>query len=329
MPKPLAIDLFCGLGGWAEGFLSEGYDVIGFDIERRPYPGQLVLQDILTLHGSQLRHAAAIVASPPCQNYSYMAMPWTRAKQIAGGLREEIPFPDGYTGARTVKALNALFDACFRIQREASEAAGRYIPMVVENVKGAQPWVGEAKAHFGSFYLWGDIESVGNAIVCGGVKFGNTLRAARRGSKVPGMDWSKFGQPGYKAEAFNGRLERERADSIKTGGGSWFNIAHNTESGVGNNPDGRKVSVYSDPRRNGGKGSHLTNPRENLERMGVKQHGSGPEWFDNGIAAHSSKSASRKDASALIAKIPFELARHIASVFKPQREEQNGVSQTA
>ena len=43
--KPLCIDLFCGLGGWAEGFLSEGYDVIGFDIERHDYgtggyPGQ-------------------------------------------------------------------------------------------------------------------------------------------------------------------------------------------------------------------------------------------------------------------------------------------------
>jgi hypothetical protein len=59
--KPLAIDLFCGLGGWAEGFLSEGYTVIGFDIERRPYPGQLVLQDVLTLHGSQFRNAAEIV----------------------------------------------------------------------------------------------------------------------------------------------------------------------------------------------------------------------------------------------------------------------------
>ena len=35
--KPLAIDLYCGLGGWAEGFLAEGYDVIGFDIERHDY----------------------------------------------------------------------------------------------------------------------------------------------------------------------------------------------------------------------------------------------------------------------------------------------------
>lgn len=25
MRKPLAIDLFCGLGGWTEGLLAEGY----------------------------------------------------------------------------------------------------------------------------------------------------------------------------------------------------------------------------------------------------------------------------------------------------------------
>jgi site-specific DNA-cytosine methylase len=27
MNKPLAIDLYCGLGGWTEGFLAEGWDV--------------------------------------------------------------------------------------------------------------------------------------------------------------------------------------------------------------------------------------------------------------------------------------------------------------
>jgi site-specific DNA-cytosine methylase len=88
MGKPLCIDLFCGLGGWTEGFLAEGWDVVGFDIERHAYgdqhyPAQLVIQDVLTLDGKQFRNADCIVASPPCQEYSYMAMPWSRAKQIA------------------------------------------------------------------------------------------------------------------------------------------------------------------------------------------------------------------------------------------------------
>ena len=70
--KPLAIDLYCGLGGWAEGFLADGWDVIGFDIERHAYgseryPAQLVLQDVLTLHGSQLSRAACIDCEDPAR----------------------------------------------------------------------------------------------------------------------------------------------------------------------------------------------------------------------------------------------------------------------
>lgn len=142
--------------------MAAGYQVFGFDIERhqygdKRYPAELVIQDALTIHGSQFKDAALIVASPPCQQYSYMAMPWTRAKQIQAALLGEGEFPEPYTGARSLTELNALFDACFRIQREASKAAGRHIPMVVENVKGAQKWVGRATWHYGSYYLWGDV----------------------------------------------------------------------------------------------------------------------------------------------------------------------------
>jgi hypothetical protein len=157
--RPIAIDLCAGLMGWSAGLVDAGFDCFGFDIEdmfevvgapRIPNTW-LVLQNILTIHGRQFRNADLIVASPPCQEYSYMAMPWSRAKQIR---REYLD------GTRDVKQLTALFDACFRIQREACEAAGRHIPMVVENVRGAQEWVGRSRWNYSSYHLWGDVPAL-------------------------------------------------------------------------------------------------------------------------------------------------------------------------
>jgi hypothetical protein len=89
----------------------------------------------MTLHGSQLKGATVIVASPPCQAYSYRSMPWKRARAL--------PPPD-----------NTLFERCFAISKQAE------VPIVVENVRGAEEWVGRAKWHYGSYYLWGDVPAL-------------------------------------------------------------------------------------------------------------------------------------------------------------------------
>lgn len=160
-----------------------------------------------------------------CQEYSYMAMPWGRAKQIARALRGEDDFPEGYKGSRTIAQLNRLFDACFRIQDEACEAAGRHIPLVVENVRGAQPWVGRAAWNYGSYYLWGDVPA-----------------------------------------------------------------------------------LMPVPTRRGMKGSVGT------------INGSG-KFREQSSWDRPTKSSARKAASAMIAKIPFDLAQHIARVYRPSERE--------
>ena len=287
--KPLAIDLFAGLGGWTEGLLAEGYRVVGFDVERHvygdaKYPAQLVLQDVLTIHGSQFKDAALIVASPPCQEFSYMAMPWIRAKQIRAALLGQGEFPEGYRGSRTKAELTALFDACFRIQQEASQAAGHHIPIVVENVRGANEWVGWSRWNFGSFHLWGDVPAL--------------MPITKKHIKVSSMGagWYPPGHKRHKAGlSFNGHAQR----AIREGGQESDGIKHGGD-------------FFNDPTWAGKQGG-----TKQPGISGKRANGKGDAWFQDGASKHGSKSNARKHASAQIAKIPRVLSRHIAKVYYP------------
>lgn len=299
---PLSIDLFCGLGGWTEGLLAEGYRVVGFDIERHEYgdyryPAQLVLQDVRTLHGSQFKDAALIVASPPCQEYSYMAMPWSRAKAIAAEYR---------AGVRDIAKLTELFDACFRIQREACAAAGRHIPMVVENVRGAIPWVGRSRWNYGSFHLWGDVPALmpmTKAIKVPGFRFdGNggsfqTASVNHGGQKVHGIPHIRDGEPHTRH-----LTNPAEHDGVKVPGMNW---SDRTRKGQGFNTLAERQCRESGGIKQSGIG-------------GTRDNGKGDAWFQDGAARHGSKSPARKAASAMIAKIPLPLSQHIGRYWKPQ-----------
>lgn len=154
MNRLLALDLDCGLGGWSKGLLAAGFDVIGIDIEPQPeYPKEayFLKADICKFAGPMTtkiteiknkqsktfwgRKVSLVVASPPCQEFSYRHLPFGRVKNL--------PPPD-----------KANWRACERIARECGA------PLVLENVRGAQKYMGKAKAHYGSYYLWGDVPAL-------------------------------------------------------------------------------------------------------------------------------------------------------------------------
>ncbi len=273
MARPLAIELYAGLHGWGEGFVSEGFHCVGYDIvdvcemigQSRPEGCDLILRDVRSLHGSEFQDAAVIVGSSPCQEFSYRAMPRKRAKAL----------PPPYLGME-------LFQAQFRIQREACEAAGRYIPMIVENVRGAQKWVGRARWHFGSYFLWGDVPA---------------LMPITRSQKRLGRNFhfpEKFGIP---SPSFHGH-DQEFAIVAALGQKDFVKVSGND---------------WNEFKRNGKVSPHWR--MQLLEQRAEAQAKAAGRGSANRYT--SSNSLARKKASAEIAKIPFPLAQHIARCFKP------------
>lgn len=129
------LDLFCGRLGWGRVFAARGWEVVGIDlVEPREIPNGCTF---LKLNVLELSHVYAssfdfICASSSCEEFSLFRM---------AHFHPTPPYPE-------------LGIKLFNHTRAICEASGALY--VMENVAGAQDFVGQAVAHCGPFYLWGN-----------------------------------------------------------------------------------------------------------------------------------------------------------------------------
>ena len=143
------LDLFAGRLGWSRAFMDRGWQIVAVDLVLPPVipDGVLYLQlDVLKfgyLPGGglvycndagdihELGHFDFICASSPCEEFS------------VHGMRHFHPNPK--YPEMGIKLFNHTRALC--------EASG--VPYVMENVRPAHLFVGNAVSHCGPFYLWG------------------------------------------------------------------------------------------------------------------------------------------------------------------------------
>jgi site-specific DNA-cytosine methylase len=131
------LDLCSGLGGASQAMRERGWTVITLDNEAVFKPD--IVADLCTWIYDGPR-PDLIWASPPCTEFARESMPWSRTGNA----------PD-----------LALVNAVFRI---VAGAQPRY--WILENVRGAMPWLGPPREIHGPFYLWGHFPRLGRPRLC-------------------------------------------------------------------------------------------------------------------------------------------------------------------
>lgn len=147
------LDLFCGRWGWSRAFAKRGWHCIGVDLTEPPEVPEgcaFIPADVLRLKSYPFQKTVAlagwqsvgfyseiwncqpdaIVASPPCEEFSVHGMKHfhPNPKYPANGIR------------------------LFEHTRALCEASG--LPYVIENVRPAQKFIGNSTCHAGAFHIW-------------------------------------------------------------------------------------------------------------------------------------------------------------------------------
>lgn len=130
------LDLFCGRWGWSRAFAARGWECVGVDLVEPPeIPKGCEFRqaDIPTMTAEQVYVGKFdfICASSPCEQFSVHGMKHFHPNP---------PYPE-----MGLKLFNHTRSLC--------EASG--VPYVMENVRAAQQFAGNAVNHCGPFYLWG------------------------------------------------------------------------------------------------------------------------------------------------------------------------------
>jgi hypothetical protein len=129
------LDLFAGQLGWAKAFLARGWKVTVVDLVRPaeiPEGAMFFPTNVLDWTADDLRMYDFVCASSPCEQFSLF------------GMKHFHPNPKH----------PEMGIKLFEHTRTICEESG--VPYIMENVRAAQQFVGQAVHHCGPFYLWGN-----------------------------------------------------------------------------------------------------------------------------------------------------------------------------